>query len=364
MQRLTVFLSSTVKDFAGVRSDLRRWFRRQGIVVRSSEDADFPVDDGVTSHDACLRAVDGCHLLVLLVGRRYGGKYAETPKSITWREYDEALERGIPVVALVLRDVNDEVERWTRGKLAEKPFTDVEGVAAFIDRVRKGHPDNWMHASWDGSFHEARRIIRHRFHSLFVGYQTGPRAEVRARAERLTAYAWARFDVETVAEALRASAASTDEKLDVLFGILAEHRNALFGFSSVDRWNLALYVPSEDPTSLRVAARRADARIERHDRRWAVGEGHVGLAWKEREVLVAADLTVTSAWTETHATDRQNYRSAIAAPVNVGGDSVGVFVVTSDRLDHFRDRDQPEVLTTGSVALFLIGRLFEERSEP
>src|SRR5262245_53462144 len=103
--RLTVFVSSTVRDFAPVRRDIADWLRGRLIDVRESEDPEFPVDPGVHSQEACLRAIDGCHVLVLLVGWRYGGLFAGTTQSITWREYDEARRLGVPVVAFVLADV-------------------------------------------------------------------------------------------------------------------------------------------------------------------------------------------------------------------------------------------------------------------
>ena len=101
--RLTVFVSSTVRDFGPVRRDLKAWLEARAINARLSEHNDFPVARGVHSHDSCLAAIAGCNLYVLLVGERYGGRYKGTPKSITWREYDEAYEHQIPMVALVLK---------------------------------------------------------------------------------------------------------------------------------------------------------------------------------------------------------------------------------------------------------------------
>jgi hypothetical protein len=67
----------------------------------------------------------------------------------------------------------------------------------------------------------------------------------------------------------------------------------------------------------------------------------VGGAWEKSDVLVAADLTVTSAWSDAQSTDSANYRSAVAIPIGFEP-RWGVLVVTSDRLDHFRDLGQIE----------------------
>src|SRR5690606_20490134 len=74
-QRLVVFLSSTVEDLDRVRREIKSELERREIEVRLSEDADFPVEPGVSSHDACLRAVRASHVFVLLVGSRFGGEY-------------------------------------------------------------------------------------------------------------------------------------------------------------------------------------------------------------------------------------------------------------------------------------------------
>ena len=98
-QRLVVFISSTVEDLDGVRRALKDQLEARGVEVRLSEDADFPVEPGVSSHDACLRAVRTAHVFVLLVGSRFGGEYQGQNKSITWREWEEAMDaRLLPVV--------------------------------------------------------------------------------------------------------------------------------------------------------------------------------------------------------------------------------------------------------------------------
>lgn len=358
VQRLTVFISSTVKDFGPVRRDLREWLTRSGILVRSSEDGDFPVEDGVTSHDACVLAVEGAHVVVVLVGGRYGGRYAGTPKSITWREYDEALRLRIPVVPLVLRAVNEDAERWARGQLTAPPFgAQTESIVEFIDHIRKGHADNWMHSLWDGSFHEARAIVQHRLNSLFVSYQLGPYREIRRRAENSQRYAEALLQLDRLAVEIACAPTDVDlpSRLDMLLGGVEEHRAALFGFLPDDRWNLALYRWDATSECLAVVLRYVDPRIHVSNRTWKSGEGHVGSTWQHDELLVAADLTVTESWVATHPTDGQNYRSAVAVPVRRDGVPWGVLVVTSDRVDHFRDRDQMEVLTTISIGLRLEG---------
>src|SRR5262249_10164993 len=152
--RLTVFVSSTVRDFAPLRRDLREWLRRRTIDVRESEDPEFPVDPALHSSDARLRAIEGCHLYILLVAWRSGGLYRGTTQSVTWREYDEARSLGIPVVACVLKDVAGELGRRPLGGPRVDP-----GIGRFVDALRRGERDNWVHLDWDGSFTHARYYI-------------------------------------------------------------------------------------------------------------------------------------------------------------------------------------------------------------
>src|SRR5579872_2289836 len=141
MTPFTMFVSSTVRDFAPVRRDLKAWLEARQIKARLSEQNDFPVSSGVTSHEACVRAVEGCHAFVLLIGHRYGGCIDGSKQSITWREYEAARDLGIPIIAFVLRVVNEEAARASKrgdGKPDADSGTD-ERVFGFIDSIRKGH---------------------------------------------------------------------------------------------------------------------------------------------------------------------------------------------------------------------------------
>ncbi len=352
--KLTYFISSTVKDFAGVRRDLKEWLEARGITARLSDHDDFPVEPAVTSHDACLRAIATSHVMILLIGERYGGRYAGSRQSITWREYDEARDLDIPVIALVQRGVNAEAERWSRSKgKAVPPFgKDTEDLVAFIDAVRKGHQDNWFHL-WDGSVTHARQIIQTRCNALFVSYQQ-PHADLRKRAEQLVGYADARRRLDMAASAVHAwpdLPNNMPTAYDFILGIAEENRNVLLGFHDDDRYNLAVYLHRRG--KLEVVARRADPRIRRRDRSWKVGTGHVGLCFAERTTLVSPDLRHTASWVPQYRSDDESYVSAIAVPIIGAVGLHGVFVLTSDRRDQFRDLQQAEVLTAESLALLL-----------
>lgn len=93
MKRPTFFISSTIFDFADLRSSLKFFLEEMGCNVLASEFNDFrkPIDKH--SYEACLQAIHSADYFILLVGTRVGGWYSEPDRvSITQREYREAYE--------------------------------------------------------------------------------------------------------------------------------------------------------------------------------------------------------------------------------------------------------------------------------
>jgi hypothetical protein len=370
--RFTTFISSTVKDFGPVRRDLRAWFEALGANVRLSEDNDFPVARGVDSHDACLAAIPGANLFVLLVGERYGGRYKGTPKSITWREYDEAYAHRVPMVILVLRSANEKSQELARAagsearlaKLKEELPRDFEQLARFIDELRKGHRDNWCYMDWDGSLSGAVEVIRPALLNMFVDFQA-PYRKLVEDAELAAARAAALRDMQGAAFELSVSVARKEQTAHDaaarLLALAGSARRELFGFRADDVWNLMFY--RREGAELLPWVRHCDKRIVRQERRWPVGQGHVGLAVARKATLVAGDLPLAEGWVGQQA-DARVYRSAVSVPIygqpprggrrgKPAGEPAGAFVVTSSRLDHFLQPTAPEALTAEQVATML-----------
>ncbi len=360
--RFTVFVSSTVRDFGPVRHDIRTWLKGRGIDVRESEDPEFPVDPAVHSHDACLRAIEGSHLFILLVGWRYGGAYRGTRQSITWREYDEARHLGIPVIVFILKDVAFESMRIAQAKRASEPIPNKldPDVFRFIDAIRRVPHDNWIHEEWDGSVTYLRRAVDARLGALFVSYQK-PHRELERMALRMVPYALARLQLDEAlwqghAE-MRAAGPTPERRRDLLTKVLAvavTYRAQLFDFAPDDRYNFVVHKRHGD--RLDIFARRHHPEIVTHDRGWPLGEGHVGLA-AQGELLVSPKLQTVEGWRAEYPSDEENYVSSVCAPIypssNAEADPVGVLTITSNRANHFRFPEQVEVLTAQSLASIL-----------
>jgi hypothetical protein len=87
----TIFIASTVYDFADLRSALKPWLEEQGYEVLLSDTNDFPVNRSQSSYQACLDAISRCNYFILLIGSRVGGLFdAQNQISITRQEYREA----------------------------------------------------------------------------------------------------------------------------------------------------------------------------------------------------------------------------------------------------------------------------------
>jgi hypothetical protein len=357
--KLTIFLSSTVKDFGPVRSDIAEWLRSRGLEVLESADPEFPVEPSMHSLDACLSAIQSCHVLILLVGGRYGNSHLYSKQSITWREHDEAKRLGIPIIKLILKSVNEAAELTSKLKKKKRRPIKFEGidkrVFPFIDAIRKGEKDNWVHVDWDGSLKEAKRRIDARLNRLFVGYQGRHRKVVEA-AERQIEYVAARKTIDSHLAFMQALRPIPGVTMKALAGefleILALNRAALFGFSEPDLYNFAIYV--KEKNQLKVFAREAHEQIRKRNRPWKIGQGQVGLAAKGLITLVSPNLRHSGKWTAKYRSDATNYVSAIAVPIIRATEPTavaGVFVVTSNKPDQFRISDQVEVLTAESIAL-------------
>lgn len=161
MDRPTIFLSSTVHDFADLRSALKDYLELRGCRVLASEFTDFTRPLDKHSYEACLHTIEQADLFVLFLGRRVGGWFDENAKiSITRAEYRHAYklakEGRIRLLCFIRSDVWDHRQSVRdlakalqedkslsddqRRKLANHPtlaMENAEAIISFIDEVTK-----------------------------------------------------------------------------------------------------------------------------------------------------------------------------------------------------------------------------------
>jgi predicted ATPase len=146
------FVASTSYDLKDVRAEVIHFLKedyKQELVY--FESPDFPVEEGLHSHDICIDAVKDCDAFLLIIGGRYGGSYHGTKypnfvgKSITWAETCCAYSNNIPVYTFVRSSVWDERPAYKNNKTGHKPFhVDDVAVFDFIDFIVEQPKDNWI----------------------------------------------------------------------------------------------------------------------------------------------------------------------------------------------------------------------------
>lgn len=175
MSAVRVFVSSTCYDLSFVRESLRGFISGLGYEPVMSDYSDILYDPREHTHTSCVKAVESCDLMVLIIGGRYGGKAVreavsvldfETLKrelqienlpknsvfSITQLEFLKATECGIPVYTFIKSDVytdhkmyqinrnNPHIDTFEFASV-EKPET-AKYIFEFINTVRKRSRSN------------------------------------------------------------------------------------------------------------------------------------------------------------------------------------------------------------------------------
>jgi hypothetical protein len=105
MSKPRTFVSSTCLDLKDARSAIEQHLKTLGHEPLLSNNFTFGVTPKRHSHQACLDQVDNADYFVLIIGRRRGGTYVGSEKSITNEEYRRAVKRGIPIMIFVSQEV-------------------------------------------------------------------------------------------------------------------------------------------------------------------------------------------------------------------------------------------------------------------
>jgi hypothetical protein len=382
-EEFQLFISSTVNDLTAVRKELAKKLGQPGRVIRCSEDKNFPVEPGLTSHDACLG-------FTLLIGSRFGGEYQSQGKSITWREWEEACLTGLTPIVLINKRTNElcrmiatersalqkanaaaniqELDEALEKKLGKKLFGyhQAPALQRFIDTVRKGHTDNWVKLDWDGTAREAIEYIQF---NLAVQAAAAERRR-RDAIEVLQAVRQTLADLSILGRRVAVLIAGIHTRrvnqFDALQGLLeivGSLRLGLFGFADEDRYTVAVHELRGD--KLHPVARAAHSAVPRRGRVWSLGEGHVGRAVQQDQMMVSGDIRQTSAWVRNSTTDeedRRNYVSVLAKPYyRADGKPGGAVTLSSSRVDHFTKLDDSAAQAFDTVVSFINMVMLEER---
>ena len=157
-----IALLSTSLDLHDLRSRVTTSLKETGFNLLAFEDKDFIVEPLVSSHEACLIAVQQCDIAILIIDRRSGGLYLGIgPETITEAEFERVQKTGKIVIPCVRKEAENERHMaFTQLKESQKKYplrpldeikkgislsyVDNWKVLEFIEKVRKSDLDNFI----------------------------------------------------------------------------------------------------------------------------------------------------------------------------------------------------------------------------
>ncbi len=86
MARLRIFVSSTCYDLGTLRSELRPFILNLGYEPVMSEYSDVLFDPRSHTHESCVKEIEGCDMVILIVGSRFGG--TAVPSALECLDFD------------------------------------------------------------------------------------------------------------------------------------------------------------------------------------------------------------------------------------------------------------------------------------
>ena len=141
-----VFISSTVADLRYLRDALRDAVQELCYCPVMSDYGEVGYLAPVTAAQSCYRTVAECHIVVLIVGQRYG-HCDKDGISVTHKEFLTAQEKGLPVITFIetdviafekLFDVDPHADLWGKFKGMDNP----EGTFRLLKAIRASQSFN------------------------------------------------------------------------------------------------------------------------------------------------------------------------------------------------------------------------------
>ncbi len=178
-----VFVSSTYYDLRHVRERIEDFVNTMGYEAVLFESGDIPFRSDVPLDHSCYAEIQNCHLLVLIIGGRYGSPASgdeppdsETERdeffkhynSITKEEYDTAIMKDIPVFIFVDSGVMGEYQTFKKNRNSKAiNYAHVDSINIFLllDGILSQARNNfvkafsrldditsWLREQWAGLF--------------------------------------------------------------------------------------------------------------------------------------------------------------------------------------------------------------------
>jgi len=183
MAKPRVFVSSTYYDLRHIRSGLESFIDSLGYDAVLFESGDVPFSHEVPLDESCYKEIGNCHILVLIIGGRYGSAASDSQdplseedlnrhyqhyNSITQKEYETARDADIPIFIFVEKGVAAEYVTYKENRDNDSiAYAHVDNVSVFrlVDSIygqRRNNPTRefekledittWLKDQWAGLF--------------------------------------------------------------------------------------------------------------------------------------------------------------------------------------------------------------------
>jgi hypothetical protein len=176
MAKPRIFVSSTYYDLKHIRNSLEAFIDGMGYESVLYEEGDIPFHHDSPLDVSCYEEIKSCHILVLIIGGRYGSPTSDTNiesglefyNSVTKKEYDTARKNDIPIYVFIEKNVHSEYHTYKKNRKNESvEYAHVDNVNIFklIDDIYAQKRNNlirdfekfddlssWLKDQWAGLF--------------------------------------------------------------------------------------------------------------------------------------------------------------------------------------------------------------------
>jgi hypothetical protein len=182
MAKPRVFVSSTYYDLKHVRHSISAFIESIGYESVLFENGDITFNPSMPLDDSCYGEINSCHVLVLIIGGRYGSPTSSEQtdqqnreiddgckfyNSITRKEYETAKSKNLPIYIFVEKNVMAEFQTYKENKGATIKFAHVDNQNIYLlieDILSQKHNNlvkdfenstqivDWLRSQWAGLF--------------------------------------------------------------------------------------------------------------------------------------------------------------------------------------------------------------------
>lgn len=262
MAKPRIFVSSTYYDLKYIRSGIEQFIESLGYEPILFESGDVPFEPSDSLDVSCYKEVESAHVLVLIIGGRYGSaksdekikdkaEFYDFYNSITKTEYEKAKEENIPIYIFVEKSVYSEYETFKNNrdnKTIKYAHVDSVNVFKLLDHIGVEERNNLIRTF--ESLTDITEWLRDQWAGLFANYlsKTSEFIKIQSLQDKLESLSEVTSVLKNYTESLMLESSREDKAtlVETLEKQLKEHQMERITEKQPLRW--AVSVIEEDPT--------------------------------------------------------------------------------------------------------------------